>query len=101
MIFSRYSMIRSALSVAVALLVGAGQTAMACTRLVYFGANGQVVTAAAKGEDPTDARRKGREIPTFKEASDEFMRSFRALVDAAQKKLTTYKAYRITLDEAR
>jgi integrase len=57
------------------------------------------LAAVAKGEDPIDARRKERQVPTFAWASGDFMASFKQRVDAGEKKPTTYRAYRITLDE--
>jgi integrase len=57
------------------------------------------LAAVAKGEDPIDTRRKEREVPTFEKASGDFMAAFKRQIDAGEKKETTYKAYRITLDE--
>jgi integrase len=59
----------------------------------------QDLAAVAKGQDLIDARRKEREVPTFKKVSDDFMASFQRQIVAGEKKLTTYKAYKITLDE--
>jgi integrase len=57
------------------------------------------LAAVAKGQDPIDERRREREVPTFQKASDDFMAAFKRQIGAGEKKLTTYKAYRITLDE--
>ena len=59
----------------------------------------QDLAAVAKGQDPIDARRKEREVPTFEKASDDFMAAFKRQIEAGERRLTTYKAYRITLDE--
>jgi integrase len=59
----------------------------------------QDLAAVAKGQDPIDARRKEREVPTFEKASNDFLASFKRQIEAGERKLTTYKAYRITLDE--
>jgi integrase len=57
------------------------------------------LAAVSKGQDPIAARRREREIPTFGQVANDFMDAFRRQIDAGEKKLTTYKAYRITLDE--
>ena len=57
------------------------------------------LAAVAKGEDLIAARRREREVPTFERASDDFMVAFKRQIEARERKLTTYKAYRITLDE--
>jgi hypothetical protein len=57
------------------------------------------LAAVAKGQDPIDERRREREVPTFQKASDDFMAAFTRQIRAGEKKLSTYKAYRITLDE--
>ena len=59
----------------------------------------QDLASVAKGQDPIKTRRTEREVPTFKKASDDFMASFKRQIEAGERKLTTYKAYRITLDE--
>jgi integrase len=57
------------------------------------------LAAVERGQDPIDERRREREVPTFQKASDDFMAAFKRQIGAGEKKLATYKAYRITLDQ--
>jgi hypothetical protein len=59
----------------------------------------EILIAVKDGRDPMDERRKDREAPTFAEVADAFMDSYKRRIETGDKKPTTFKAYRITLDE--
>jgi integrase len=59
----------------------------------------EILIAVKDGRDPMEERRKDREAPTFAEVAEAFMEAYKRQIETGDKKATTFKAYRITLDE--